>query len=122
MANQMKHNWALIFLVFSGSVGADVPPAQKPEVEHLLDFVQQSSCIIERNGTSYPASKAVSHIQKKYAYFKSDIETTEDFIDFSASKSTMSGNDYLVSCGDSKQIKTREWLLKELHSFRMQNT
>jgi hypothetical protein len=112
--------WTIVFAVFSGPIAADVPPAQKQEVEHLLKFVRQSSCTIDRNGTTYSASEAVSHIQKKYAYFKGEIESTEDFIDLSATKSTLSGNYYLVSCDDGEQIRTREWLLQELRSFREQ--
>lgn len=114
----MKLIWTVVFAVFSGPITADVPPAQKPEVEHLLNFVQQSNCTIDRNGATYPASEAVSHIRRKYAYFKDDIESTEDFIELSASKSTMSGSYYLVSCGNGDQIKTREWLFLELLSFR----
>lgn len=110
---------ATLFL-FSTPLAADVPASQKPEVEHLLEFVQNSSCIIDRNGKTYPASEAISHIQKKYSYFKGDIETTEDFIELSATRSTLSGKYYLVSCGNAEQIRTQEWLLQELHTFRKQ--
>jgi hypothetical protein len=109
-----------LLLAFSGPMLADVPPEQKPEVEHLLNFVGNSACTIDRNGTTYPAEDAVSHIKKKYAYFKNDIDTTEDFIELSATKSTMSGKFYMVRCGDDAQIKTREWLLQELGSYRKQ--
>jgi hypothetical protein len=116
----MKRIWTIVFAVFSGPIAADVPPAQKPEVEYLLNFVQQSGCTIDRNGKSYPASEALSHIQKKYAYFRGDIESTEDFIELSATKSTLSGKYYTVSCDDGEQIRTRKWLLQELRSFREQ--
>lgn len=114
----MKHSWIIALAFISAPISADVPVAQKPEVQHLLDFVMQSNCTIERNGTSYPSSKAVAHIEKKYAYFRSDIETTEEFIELSASKSTMSGNYYMVSCGSDEAIKTQQWLLQELQDFR----
>jgi len=106
-----------LFLI-STSLAADVPPAQKPEIDHLLDFVQNSGCTIDRNGKTYSASEAISHIQKKYSYFKSDIETTEDFIALSATKSTLSGRYYLVSCDGAEQIRTQDWLLRELGEFR----
>lgn len=114
----MKRIWSVVFILYSGMLSADVPAAQKPEIEHLLGFVLQSGCSIDRNGKSYPASEAISHIQKKYAYFKSDIETTEDFIELSASKSTMSGKYYLVSCAGAEAVKTRDWLLQELGRYR----
>jgi len=97
---------------------ADAPAGQKPEIDHLLSFVQHSSCRINRNGKFYDASDAVSHIKKKYAYFKDEIQTTEQFIELSATKSTLSGKYYMVQCEDSKQVSTKEWLLDELANFR----
>jgi len=100
---------------------ADVAPAVKLEIDHLLNFIRDSSCIIDRNGKAHAAVDAISHIEKKYAYFEDDVATTEDFIELSATKSTMSGKYYLVRCGDGEQIRTRKWLIQELQKFREQN-
>jgi len=116
----MKHFWVLVFVLFSASVAADVSPATQLEIEHLLNFIRNSSCLIDRNGKTYAAVKAVSHIEKKYAYFEDEIATSEDFIELSATKSTMSGKFYMVRCGDEEQIKTREWLMRELKGLRQQ--
>ena len=116
----MKHLWILVIILISGSVTADVSPATQLEIDHLLDFIRNSSCIIDRNGKTYAAVKAISHIEKKYAYFEDEIETAEKFIELSASKSTMSGKYYMVRCGDGEQIRTREWLMQELKGFRKQ--
>jgi hypothetical protein len=102
-------------------VWADVLPAQVREVEHLLDFVQNSHCIINRNGTDYPAEKGVAHIKKKYDYFRDDIKNTEDFIEYSASRSTMSGKYYTVTCPGRETISTHDWLMEELARFRLVN-
>lgn len=102
-------------------VWADVPPEQEKEVQYLLDFVKNSHCIINRNGTDYPAEKGIDHIQKKYDYFRDDIHSTEDFIEYSATKSTMSGKYYTVTCPDKETIKTRDWLMQELKRFRLGN-
>jgi len=107
----------ILFLSLTSLVRADVPPGQAKEVVHLLDFVQNSHCIINRNGTDYPAEKGVAHIKKKYDYFRDDIKTTEDFIEYSATKSTMSGNYYTVTCADNETIRTRDWLREELKRF-----
>jgi hypothetical protein len=116
----MKRLWVLTLVWFSGSIMADVSPATQLEIDHLLNFIRNSSCIIDRNGKTYTAVKAISHIEKKYAYFEDEIETSEDFIDLSASKSTMSGKYYMVRCGDGEQIRTREWLMQELKGIREQ--
>ncbi len=100
-------------LIASYAVLADVPGDQVSEVSHLLEFIKTSSCTINRNGTDYPSAKAVDHILTKYDYFRDNIENTEDFIRFSATKSTMSGKYYTVNCPDKKTINTQEWLLAE---------
>ena len=97
---------------------ADVPEDQKIEINHLLDFVKNSPCTFIRNGSSYPGEKSVAHIQKKYDYYRDDIKNTEDFINYSATKSTMSGKYYTVVCPDNKTIKAKDWLLNELALFR----
>jgi peptidoglycan hydrolase CwlO-like protein len=111
---------ALVFIgVFiSDAVSADVPPAQKAEVNHLLAFVENSHCIVNRNGDKHQADEAVKHIKRKYDYFRDDINSTEDFINLSASKSTLSGNYYTVLCPGKKTIRTQDWLMTELKHYR----
>lgn len=112
--------YLLVLLFFSSNViFADVPAEQIREVEHLLNFVKHSNCMINRNGSIHPAEKGVAHIKRKYEYFRDNIKNTEDFIKFSATKSTMSGEFYTVNCPGKKTIKTRDWLLDELKRFRL---
>ncbi len=109
----------VISVIICNVVFADVPADQVKEVNHLLDYVKDSGCIINRNGTDYPANKGVDHIKIKYDYFRGDINSSEDFIEYSASKSTMSGNYYTVTCPGKQTVKTRDWLLVELKRFRL---
>ncbi len=97
---------------------ADVPAEQLKEVSHLIAFVKNSPCIFNRNGAKYPGIESVEHIQRKYDYFRDDIASTEDFIKYSATKSTMSGKYYTVTCPDHQTIKSQDWLLNELKLFR----
>lgn len=88
------------------------------EIEHLLLFVASTDCTYERNGTLHNGNEAVKHIRKKYNYYHDDIVSAEDFITYSATKSKLSGIDYVVYCQDQKAIKSSEWLLRELAVFR----
>jgi len=97
---------------------ADVPAEQVKEVNHLLGFVKNSGCVINRNGSDHPAEKGVDHIELKYDYFRDDIHSTEAFIELSATKSTMSGDYYMVKCPGMETIKTQDWLLIELKKYR----
>ncbi len=108
----------LLSMLLSGVVNADVPVMQRQEVEHLLAFIKNSGCILDRNGTDYPAKKGLQHIKKKYDYFRDDIKNTEDFIALAATKSTMSGEYYKVKCTGKKIVTTQHWLLSELKKYR----
>ena len=114
----MKLVLTILTAVFLGSANADVSKEQKLEVEHLLKFLKNSSCEINRNGKFHKGNEAVSHIKRKYEYFRDEIDTTEEFIEYTATKSTMSGKYYLVKCGDGEAVRTKEWLLNELKSYR----
>ena len=87
------------------------------EIEHLLHYIDTSDCSFIRNGKPYDSIDAGAHIRKKYAYIKSRIKTTEDFIQYAATKSSLSGRPYQVICNKEK-IATAEWLAQALDRFR----
>ena len=108
----------LVVIPFAELTKADVPQAQKPEVEYLLGLVKNSPCKFERNGKLYESEKAYEHIKEKYEYFRDEITSTETFIEYAATKSMMSGKYYLILCGGAEPVKTSDWLLEELKKYR----
>jgi len=88
------------------------------EIDHLLQFVQHTPCQYERNGSRHTGQEAVEHITKKYRYFEEDIESAEDFIELSATKSTLSGRHYQVHCPNQASQTSKSWLLSELDKYR----
>ncbi len=117
----MLKNMSLLLcglLYLGGSAIADVPDDQVVEVDHLLAYVESSGCTFIRNGDQHTAADSVSHILKKYDYYRDDIKSTEDFIRYSATKSILSGKYYTVSCAGEATINTSDWLLSELERFR----
>jgi hypothetical protein len=107
-----------IMALLSMDARSDVPDADRHEVLHLLDYLRNSDCAMERNGKNYDSEGAYSHVKRKYEYFRDEIRTSEDFIEYSASKSTMSGKYYRVFCKDESAVLTRDWLLEELRNYR----
>lgn len=105
-----------LILMSSSAVIADMDR----EIAYLLSTVKNSDCTFERNGKEYSGSGALEHIQKKLDYFQSKISSAEDFILYSASKSTMSGKAYWISCPSNERIKSQDWLLKQLKEYRKQ--
>lgn len=107
-----------LFLAFPMLAFADVPAEQKAEVDHLIAFVESSTCQFKRNFSYHKAKEAAEHIKKKYAYFKDEINVTEDFIRLSATKSLLTNKAYKVKCADNDLLETSTWLLTELEAFR----
>jgi len=87
------------------------------EIESLLLFIEQSECTFVRNGNHYDTLKAREHIEKKYAYYKERITSTEDFIQYSATKSSITGEPYMVIC-NGVNMATSDWLKAELAELR----
>jgi len=98
-------------------VGAD-DDAVQAEIDHLIRYITESPCLFIRNGTEHAAGDALTHIMKKYEYFREEIDSAEVFIDRCASKSILSGKPYRVRCPGREPVETRTWLLEELQRFR----
>ena len=101
---------------------ADVPEEQRAEVAHLITFVTNSPCRLERNGRWYTGRDAAAHMQRKYEYFRETIKSTEDFIRFSATYSTWSGKAYHVHCDGEETEPSGQWLVRELTRYRHTRT
>jgi hypothetical protein len=96
------------------------------EIKYLKQYINTSECLFNRNGDIHTAPEALKHIEKKYQYFKDDINSAERFIETSASKSTLSGKAYTVTCpaGHKQQghgiqnLSSQVWLLRALTDYR----
>jgi superfamily II DNA helicase RecQ len=71
-----------------------------------------------RNGLSYDAEKAASHLRDKLAYFKNDIHTADDFIRLCATRSEMTGIRYKLKDGSGVPVDAAEWLYTRLAKMR----
>ena len=113
-----KFSTALILLIILlVSQGAESEEGVNREINHLLQYLENAGCTFIRNHKAYDGAQARAHIQKKYDYFKVRIKTTEDFIKYAATKSTMSGKAYKVRC-NGLEIPCAEWLTVELEKLR----
>ena len=88
-------------------------------IAHLLEYVATSDVVFIRNGKEHSAADAADHIRKKYNHYKDRIETPEDFIRLSATKSMMSGKPYTIRLPDGTVVATKEWLEAELARYRV---
>jgi hypothetical protein len=92
-------------------------PDWQNEVDYLLSYVEQSGCSFIRNDKVYDSVQAREHISKKYDYVKKRINTAEQFITYAASKSSITGKSYQVTCGDTTRPSSA-WLEEALVNYR----
>ncbi len=109
---------SVLLFLFLSSVSADVPQEQVVEVEHLIAYLADSDCRMVRNSKSHSAQEGAKHMRRKYDYFRDKISSTEEFIEYAGTKSTMSGRLYEVLCIGQEPEFSRDWLLKELKAYR----
>jgi hypothetical protein len=87
------------------------------EIAHLLEAVAESGCAFIRNGSEHSAQNAREHMEMKYARVKRRVRTSEQFIEYTASRSSITGFAYTIRCGDL-ETPSGEWLIAELARYR----
>ncbi len=87
---------------------------EKAKILYLITQLKLSPCQFERNGAVDDGTKAASHLLKKYSAVKDRINTAEQFIDYVASRSSMSGQPYYILDKNRKRYPSREVLRNEL--------
>jgi len=117
----LRSVFPLAFFLAVLSVGVGFAADPQEEVAHLLQYIENSECVFTRNGKEHLGPEALEHIQMKYDYVRKKVETTEDFIRYAATKSSLSGRPYLVRC-DEVELPTAEWLKAELARFRQRES
>jgi hypothetical protein len=112
----------LLFALMCGPVVSADPAAGanhlSETIQYLLDFVKASECRFYRNNKEHTAGEAATHMQRKYEHFRDDINTPEDFIRLTATKSLMTGKLYYVQLKDGKKTTSEAWLLQVLEDYR----
>ena len=111
----------LVCLTMTGVSRAEPNDEAETPIQHLLNYVRQSDLVFVRNSSDHDSTEAAKHISEKYAHFKDDIVTPEEFIELCASKSLLTGKVYLVIDKQGREFATRDWLLTELAAYRIRN-
>ena len=108
---------ALLLTGLSVAPAAASDPDWQNEVAYLLSYVEQSGCSFIRNDKVYDSVQAREHISKKYDYVKKRINSADQFITYAASKSSITGKSYQVTCGDTTRPSS-DWLKEALVDYR----
>jgi hypothetical protein len=107
-------------LCVGAAASAQQDARARQEIAHLLDFVGQSGCQFNRNGSWHDSKAAREHLQDKYDYLQRRklVPDTKAFIERAATESSFSHRAYQVRCGNAQPITSAQWLNVELERYR----
>jgi hypothetical protein len=93
------------------------PLSEKEKIEALIRHVEGlQDAVFVRNGSDYDAKTAGKFLRGKWDK-ESAVKTARDFIDKVASVSSTSGKAYLIRFKDGKEVKSGEYLSRELEKL-----
>lgn len=105
----MKLRLCLALLTITLTAQADEESLQL-ELDGLFTLVAQSNCLFIRNGSEHDAEDAADHMRLKSRRGKKYYDSTEQYIDRLATKSSWSGKAYSVQCPNQPPLSSNEWL------------
>ena len=105
--------FALVALMQAALAG--VPPAEQARIDRLIGFVgSQADAQFIRNGAAYSGKDAASFLRGKLDKIGEHVGTAQQFIEQIASKSSTSGQAYLIRFADGRVVTAAEFLGSEL--------
>lgn len=104
---------ALVFFlgIFVTTQALALSPEEKARTESLLaELGKQQNLTFTRNGTEHSATDAESHLRLKLRKTEKRLNTTEQFIDNVASKSSITGEIYQVKDAQGNLLPANQYL------------
>ena len=110
----------LVLLVATGLAAAAPPLGAQREIAGLFAALDRSGCRFQRNGRWHDAAQAHAHLQRKYDYLlkRGLADSTEQFIERAASRSSISGKPYRVACPGRAEQDAAPWFRQQLLRLR----
>jgi hypothetical protein len=105
----------LCALLAAVAVSAAPTPAERARIERLIQFVEaQKDIRFMRNGSDYSAKDASQFLRSKFNKMGEHVSTAQQFIDQIGSRSSTSGDPYLIRFADGREIPAAKFLGDEL--------
>jgi Family of unknown function (DUF5329) len=125
LASLILNAWLIATILFVSPAHSATPsPVARDEIASLLMRLKASGCQFKRNGAWHSADEAQVHLQRKLDYLlkRGAVATAEQFIERAATKSSVTGQAYLVKCGNKPPVPSAEWLAFQLQVMRAAQT
>lgn len=108
----------MAFGLAAAPVFGDGASEMDAEIDYLIEAVADSGCVFIRNGREHSASEARDHLQMKRRRGKRYYDTTEEFIERIASRSSWSGKAYFIRCAEHEPVTAKSWFAERLDAYR----
>jgi predicted ThiF/HesA family dinucleotide-utilizing enzyme len=94
---------------------ANPSDAERARIDRLLDAVARRTDIrFVRNGKEYSSTQAADFLRGKLQWRIEKVATVQDFIEQVGTRSTASGEVYLVRLADGRTVPSAQFLAQEL--------
>lgn len=112
--------WLLTAMLAAATPVIAAPDAvAKAEIAALMATLD-ATCRFQRNGQWHDAAEARQHLQRKYDWLlkRGLADSAEQFIERAASRSSLSGKPYRVSCPGRPEQDAGSWFRARLGQLR----
>ena len=93
--------------------------SESEKISQLIEVVRQmKGATFIRNGTAHTCQEAAEHLEAKWRKHNSKIKSAEDFITYLATKSSTSGEPYMIRFEDGSETPTAEVLREALGQLK----
>jgi hypothetical protein len=104
-----------LLAVCAGAALADPSAAERARIERLLDaLAARKDLRFVRNGKEYTAAQGADFLRGKLQWQIEKVATAQDFIAQIGTRSTTSGDVYLVRLADGRTLPSAQFLAQEL--------
>lgn len=87
---------------------------ERAKIDYLIELMEHSPYTFIRNGASYSGARGAAHLIWKYYRKVSKVNSAQGFIDEIATRSSLSGELYLVKLDGKSTYPLRDLLVNEL--------
>jgi hypothetical protein len=114
-------NISVVLMVLLSLVAADAFAqdfSETAKIQYLIASVETlEGAKFIRNGHEYDGRAASAHLRLKLKIAGKKVKTAEDFIKYCASKSSMTGEPYLMRFADGTTVKSEVYFRDKLKTF-----
>ena len=106
----------MLLLALLPALAAAAPPAgEQARIDALIGAVEAERDLrFVRNGKAYSAAEAAQFLREKQRMTGPDLATAEDFIEHIGSRSSTTGQPYLIRFADGRQQPAADFLRARL--------